>query len=356
MNDHQSVERIDLLMGCGNLLSFLETFSERLKSPAASAFSLLLVDLNNFMTFNKEHGHEQGDAVLHWVSIVLKDIELPVYRIGGDEVVVVFSEGTNEEKENISRAVFDRLNRESEQFAWSNPASVILIHFGDEKLAIADLWIAISDALYEAKAEGGKGFLVKSYTQAASVNNYQLGVINVLTERLLSFASRLDVSNQLAYLDPNTQLPNSLAAEKEMDRTMQHALNTDGKFSILFIDGDNLRLYNDISYQAGDEMIRNLANTLSQHLRPGDFLARWRVGDEFFVILPETPSDKALHVAERLRAAVEDESKAWRIPVSISVGMADYPTSGSNIRELLDAVERSAKQAKDNGKNQVVYS
>ena len=307
------------------------------------------------MSFNEEHGQEQGDAVLHWISIVLKDTELPVYRIGGDEVVVVFSEGTNEEKENISRAVFDRLNRESEQFAWSNPASVMLIHFGDEKLEIADLWIAISDALYEAKTEGGKGFLVKSYIQAASVNNYQIRVINVLTERLLSFASRLDVSNQLAYLDPNTQLPNSIAAEKEMERTMQQALRTNRKFSILFIDGDNLRLYNDISYLVGDEMIRNLANTLSQHIRPGDFLARWRVGDEFFVILPETPSDKALHVAERLRAAVEDELKAWRIPISISIGMAEYPASGANIRELLDAVEKSAKQAKDNGKNQVVY-
>ena len=355
MNDHQSVERIDLLMGCGNLLSFLETFSDRLNSATASGFSLLLVDLNNFMTFNEEHGHEQGDAVLHWISIVLKDTELPVYRIGGDEVVVVFSEGASEEKEDISRAVFDRLNRESEQFAWSNPASVMLIHFGDEKLEIADLWIAISDALYDAKVEGGRGFLVKTYTQATSVNNYQVRVINTLTERLLSFASRLDVSNQLAYLDPNTQLPNNLAAEREMERTMQHAKRTGGNFSILFIDGDNLRLYNDISYQTGDEMIRNLANTLSQHLRPGDFLARWRVGDEFFVILPETPSDKALHVAERLRAAVEEESKAWRIPVSISIGMAEYPASGNKIRELLDAVEKSAKQAKDNGKNQVVY-
>lgn len=98
MNDHhQSVERMDLLMGCGNLLAFLETFSDRLNSGAASGFSLLLVDLNNFMCFNEEHGHEQGDAVLHWVSIVLKDTKPPVYRIGGEEAVVVFSEGTNEE-------------------------------------------------------------------------------------------------------------------------------------------------------------------------------------------------------------------------------------------------------------------
>lgn len=356
MDDHHlSVERIDALMGCGNLLSFLELFSHRFSSSIHSAFSLLLVDLNNFMKFNKEHGHEQGDAVLHWVSIVLKDTELPVYRIGGDEVVVVFTEETHEKKERIARDVFDRLNRESAQFAWSNPASVILIHFGNEKLEIADLWIAISDALQDAKVEGGRGFLVNTYKRANTENNYQIGVINTLTERLLSFASRLEVSNQLAFLDPNTQLPNSLAAEKEIERTLQQAHETDGNFSILFIDGDNLRLYNDISYSAGDEMIRNLANTLSQHLRPGDFLARWRVGDEFFIILPDTPRDKALHVAERLRAAVENESKAWKIPVSISIGMADYPARGTNIRELLDAVEKSAKQAKDNGKNQVVY-
>lgn len=356
MDDHHlSVERIDALMGCGNLLSFLELFSHRFSSTAYSSFSLLLVDLNNFMKFNKEHGHEQGDAVLHWISIVLKDTELPVYRIGGDEVIVVLTGGTPEEKENLGRNIFSRLNRESAQFEWSNPASVMLIHFGNEKLEIADLWVAISDALQDSKVEGGRGFLVNHYTRETSENNYQIGVINTLTERLLSFASRLEASNQLAYLDPNTQLPNSLAAEKEIERTLQHAQDTNGKFSILFIDGDNLRLYNDISYSAGDEMIRNLANTLSQHLRPGDFLARWRVGDEFFIILPDTPSDKALHVAERLRAEVENESKAWRIPVSVSIGMADYPARGTSIRELLDAVEKSAKQAKDNGKNQVVY-
>ena len=356
MDDHHlSVERIDALMGCGNLLSFLESFSNFLNSPDPSAFSLLLVDLNNFLKFNKEHGHEQGDAVLHWVSIVLKDTGFPVYRIGGDEVIVVLTEGTYVKKEYIAKEVFDRLNRESAQFAWSNPASVMLIHFGKEKLEIAHLWIAISDALQDAKVEGGRGFLVDSYTRANTENNYQIGVINILTERLLSFASRLDVSNQLAYLDPNTQLPNSLAAEKEIERTLSQAEQSNGKFSILFIDGDNLRLYNDISYSAGDEMIRNLANTLAQHLRPGDFLARWRVGDEFFIILPDTPSDKAFHVAERLRASVEIESKNWKIPVSVSIGMADYPTKGTSIRELLDAVERSAKHAKDNGKNQVVY-
>jgi diguanylate cyclase (GGDEF)-like protein len=180
-------------------------------------------------------------------------------------------------------------------------------------------------------------------------------VVNTLTARLISFASRLDESNQLAYLDPNTQLPNSLAAEKELENEIQHAKETKGIFTILFIDGDNLRLYNNIGYAAGDEMIRNLGKTLLQHLRPRDFLARWRVGDEFFVILPETTSEKSLIVAERLRSAIESESKSWRIPVSISIGIADYPAKGTSSQELLYAAEQAEKHAKEGGKNRAVY-
>jgi GGDEF domain-containing protein len=104
----------------------------------------------------------------------------------------------------------------------------------------------------------------------------------MLTERLLSFADRLDATHQIAYLDPVTQLPNSIAAEREMKRALQLSQRNNDVFSILFIDGDNLRFYNDISYSAGDEMLRQLAQLLLQHLRPGDFIARWRVGDEFW--------------------------------------------------------------------------
>src|SRR5918996_6599077 len=90
MNNEKHVERTDTLTGCANLLAFLETFSARLTSFPNSAFSLLVVDLNNFMAFNAAHGHTQGDSVLHWVGIVLRDTDLPVYRIGGDEFLIFF--------------------------------------------------------------------------------------------------------------------------------------------------------------------------------------------------------------------------------------------------------------------------
>src|SRR5688572_5246838 len=353
MNDDQHVERIDTLTGCANLLSFLETFSARLTSFPNSAFSLLVVDLNNFMAFNAAHGYTQGDSVLHWVGIVLRDTGLPAYRIGGDEFLVPLDEENTEECERIAQAVFARLNRESRQFSLLNPASVILIHFQNEKLEVADLWIAISDALFDAKVYGERGFLTTTYAHASAINNYQLRVINMLTERLLSFANRLDATHQIAYLDPVTQLPNSIAGEREMKRAIQQSQRNNDAFSILFIDGDNLRLYNDISYSAGDDMLRQLAQLLSQHLRPGDFISRWRVGDEFLVLLPSTTKEDAFVVAERLRSEVESTSRVWKFPITISIGISTYPAHGSTIKELLLAVEKAAKYSKEHGKNQI---
>jgi len=353
MLDDKHVERVDSLTGCANLLSFLETLSARLAALPGSAFSLLLVDLNNFMAFNAAHGHTQGDAVLHWVGIVLRDTGVPVYRIGGDEFLVLLDGETAGERERIAQAVFDRLNRESRQFSLLNPASVILIHFQSEKLEIADLWIAISDSLFDAKVYGERGFLITTYAHASAINNYQLRVINMLTERLLSFADRLDATHQIAYLDPVTQLPNSIAAEREMKRALLQSQRNHDAFSILFIDGDNLRFYNDISYSAGDEMLRHLAQLLLQHLRPGDFIARWRVGDEFLVLLPATTQEGAFIVAERLRSEVEATSKLWRIPITISIGISTYPEHGSTIKDLLLSVEKAAKHSKEHGKNRI---
>ncbi|HET9912227.1 MAG TPA: diguanylate cyclase [Anaerolineales bacterium] len=354
MNIDEHVERMDILTGCANLLSFLETFSTRLTLGTPSPFSLLLIDLNNFMAFNTEHGHVQGDSVLHWVGIVLQDTGLPAYRIGGDELLLLIDGKNSEECEQIARAVFERLNRECEQFNLTVPAaSVILIHFQDEGLEIGDLWMAISDALFDVKTFGQRGFLVNTYTHASAINHYYLRMINMLTERLLFLASQLDTTRQIAYLDPVTQLPNSMAAEKEMKQTIQQSQHTNEPFSVLFIDGDNLRLYNDISYSAGDNMIKRLAELLASHLRPGDFIARWRVGDEFLVLLPAATGDEALIVAERLRSQVELTSKRWEFPVTISIGIVTYPSHGTTVDELLLAMEKAAKQSKDNGKNQI---
>jgi diguanylate cyclase (GGDEF)-like protein len=355
-NNQSALDRIDTLTSCGNFLFFLETLTNRITPPNLSNFSLLLVDINRFSVFNSVRGHMEGDDLLRWISIVLRDTQRPVYRIGGDEFIVVFPEDDKKGIETLASEILDRLNRESTQYKWPNPASVVLTHFSNEKLEIADLWTAIGNALDDAKINSGRSLLVRAYNQTTVGSIYQMRlVINNLATRLLSFANRLDTSNELANLDPITQLPNSIAAERELQGEIEHAQKNSTVFSVLFIDGDNLRFYNDISYAAGDEMIQKLGKTLSDHLRPGDFLARWRVGDEFFILLPNTPYENAIITAERLRFAVETESKSWDIPVSVSIGIADYPVKGASLHELLRSAEFAEKHAKESGKNKVVY-
>ena len=58
-------------------------------------------------------------------------------------------------------------------------------------------------------------------------------------------------------------------------------------------------------------------------------------------------------MAERLRSEVESTSRVWKIPITISIGIATYPIHGATIQELLAAVEKAAKNSKDHGKNQI---
>ena len=127
-------------------------------------------------------------------------------------------------------------------------------------------------------------------------------------------------------------------------------------FSILLLDGDELTRYNNISYAAGDEMIHKISVILSERLRPGDFVARWRAGDEFISILPNTTSPGAMVVGTRFCAAIREASQAWRFPTSITIGVATFPKHGQTVDELVDKAEGALKKGKDMGKNRVVLA
>ena len=132
--------------------------------------------------------------------------------------------------------------------------------------------------------------------------------------------------------------------------------NANGEMAVIFLDGDNLKLFNDVNYATGDQMIRDLATVLMKNIRPDDFVARWRMGDEFVVILPGANAELGRLAAERLRSAVEESSRGWLFPVTISAGVVAYPAHGENVERLLAEAEKALKRAKDLGKNKVLVS
>ena len=166
----------------------------------------------------------------------------------------------------------------------------------------------------------------------------------------------LDETQQEAYTDTISGMPNLRAAMLNLEKAIQDSRASNKPFSMMMIDGDNIRVYNTINYAAGDEMIRDMCAVYKNNLRPNDFVARWRAGDEFIVILPDTSMEGAKIIGERFRLAIKVASQTWKFPVTISIGIASHPIHGDNVNTLIDKVESANKRAKDQGRDRVALA
>jgi diguanylate cyclase (GGDEF)-like protein len=322
-------------------------------------FSLIALDVNQFEQVNLAKGYAHGDALLRWIAMVLAEqVNAPVYRLGGDTLAVALTTDGRAQHAAIARRIFDRLNREAARFETPVPvATVTVIHYaGDAPIEPADVWSQLDDATKDAKVNASGAFQVYAATDLKRADQFLRETLGRMVERIASLGALLDESHQLALTDPVTGLPNMLAAQQQLEAAIARATPTQPEFAILMIDGDNLGAYNDVSYALGDEMIRSLGATLSTQLRPGDFLARWRVGDEFLVILGNVSSHQGLQASERFCAAIHQQSQHWQFPITISIGVAAYPQHGTTGTALLECAEAALKRAKETGKNKAVLA
>ncbi len=127
--------------------------------------------------------------------------------------------------------------------------------------------------------------------------------------------------------------------------------------SVLMVDSDNLKQVNDShGHDAGNRLLRQVANAVQAELRATDVPARYG-GDEFIVLLPETPPKGAMDVAERIRGAIAARPLALngqQITASVSIGIACYPEDGRTLDALAARADRALYQAKQEGRNKVV--
>lgn len=127
----------------------------------------------------------------------------------------------------------------------------------------------------------------------------------------------------------------------------------------MLYDIDFFKPYNDhYGHLAGDEILRRVASTISEHLRSGDTAYRYG-GEEFLVILPEQSLEHSTHAAERLRRAVEElaiphEAQGEAEVLTISAGVAELtPTEPKSGEELLREADAALYRAKESGRNRV---
>lgn len=165
---------------------------------------------------------------------------------------------------------------------------------------------------------------------------------------------------ELSRVDSLTGLYNRRHFQDVLERVWERARFDGGHLSILMVDVDHFKKYNDrYGHPAGDECLAQIAKVLRQTLRrPDDLVARYG-GEEFIALLPQTEANYAVLVADRIRAAVEalhmrHESSSASHFVTVSVGVAscraDFLMKSS---ALITAADKSLYQAKHEGRNRV---
>jgi len=126
--------------------------------------------------------------------------------------------------------------------------------------------------------------------------------------------------------------------------------------SILMVDSDSLKQVNDrFGHESGNRLLQHVVTAMQGHLRATDVPARYG-GDEFVIMLPDTPARGAQEVAERIRHAVETApftTEAGRVPCTVSIGVASFPQDGRSIEALLARADRALYDAKEAGRNRV---
>ena len=162
-----------------------------------------------------------------------------------------------------------------------------------------------------------------------------------------------------ARVDPKTGLYNARHFAVVMQDELGRAQRFQRPMALIMADLDLLRdINNTYGHLAGDAVLRGISEVFRQQLRHYDVPARFG-GEEFSILLPETPPDQAFEIADRIRRAVasrrfEVETSSEPIRATISMGVASFPRDGSDMNELVHQADLAVYRAKLQGRNRVL--
>ena len=158
----------------------------------------------------------------------------------------------------------------------------------------------------------------------------------------------------VAMHDALTQLPNRVLFNQRLEHAIAQAQRHRRRLAVMFIDLDRFKVINDtLGHECGDQLLREVAQRLTEHLRAGDMVARLG-GDEFVVLLEEVTEPSAIvAVAEKLIASLAAKFmiSGREVHVSASIGISTYPTDAEDQRSLLRFADIAMYRAKEQGRN-----
>jgi diguanylate cyclase (GGDEF)-like protein len=167
-------------------------------------------------------------------------------------------------------------------------------------------------------------------------------------------ARYVDRVRQLAYRDGLTGVFNRRYFESRLIDEVTRAARYGGGVSVLMIDLDHFkRINDDFGHLLGDDVLRAVSAIFVRQLRKVDVVCRYG-GEEFAVVLPATQGASAAAVADKLRRAVANAQFAGvSYPVTVSIGVAEFPANGITRDDIVRAADDALYDAKGTGRNHV---
>lgn len=204
-----------------------------------------------------------------------------------------------------------------------------------------------------ADAEAQKSELATALRQLVTANEDLQNRLEKAESQIKTQALEIEAHESEAHTDSLTQLANRRAFDTELSRRFAEWQRKATTFSLMILDVDHFKVFNDThGHQAGDEVLRKVAASLTETCREMDIPCRYG-GEEFAIILPATPSRDATGLVERLRKGIESmtvEFEGKSLNVTASFGLAQI-TAEDNEQSLLKRADEALYAAKDAGRN-----
>lgn len=319
-------------------------FFEKLQSALGTAsqkkhpLALVYVDLDHLLRINDTYGHWVGDDAIRLVASALSQYfsgEAFTGRIGGDEFVTALP---NADPQQIAAQV--------EQLRASVQAQLLHIEKDGQPIELT-VTLSAGIAFYESGASAGIDDLIrKAYEALLGAKETNGNAVRIYSEA--------------EEKDSLTGVLKRYGLMVQFDKARTAAESTHGNVAIISLDVDDFESINrQYGRFAGDEVLRRIAATLSSNFKEIGTVGRFS-GDEFVVVLPESRAETAFVLAEEVRKVVEDTpihlqvgEQKTHLTIHISGGVAEFPSDGSEWKDLFRKADEALYRAKRQGRNRI---
>jgi diguanylate cyclase (GGDEF)-like protein/PAS domain S-box-containing protein len=249
--------------------------------------------------------------------------------------------------------IFGYASREEvlRQAAWD-----LYVKAEDREAAIAKLLERQSLTNYEICLQRKDGSLVW-VLQNENLAEGPDGLLSVIEGTVIDISERKRAEEQvkhLAFHDPLTNLPNRLLFNDRLTLAVAQAHRHAQRLAVLFLDLDRFKTINDsLGHSVGDELLRQVAERISEYVREGDTVARLG-GDEFTLLVPGISAEEdAAKIARKICEAIHDPF--WidgrELFVTTSIGVSVYPSDGHDSETLVRNADSAMYRAKEQGRD-----